>query len=108
MSPSSPALSKTASAFGKTPLDDESVANDSASLPLAETGESRALPANYAAEQTLLAGILANNEAITEVEDLLREEHFHIPLFGRHLPHLCRIIFKSADCECSDSCSFVC
>ena len=78
MSPSSPALSKAALS-----LDGDSAANDPAALRLAEAGESRALPANYAAEQTLLAGILANNEAITEVEDLLREEHFHIPLFGR-------------------------
>ena len=78
MNPSSPALSKAALS-----LDGDSAANDPTALRLAEAGESRALPANYAAEQTLLAGILANNEAITEVEDLLREEHFHIPLFGR-------------------------
>ncbi|MGR4001194.1 MAG: hypothetical protein OD811_05340, partial [Alphaproteobacteria bacterium] len=44
---------------------------------------SRALPTNEGAELAILSGVLANNEALVEIEDLLRGEHFSVSLLGR-------------------------
>jgi replicative DNA helicase len=40
-------------------------------------------PQNEQAEQALLGALLANNKAITRVEEFLRPEHFYDPLNGR-------------------------
>lgn len=43
----------------------------------------REMPSNLRAERALLGALLANNKALSRVEEFLAEHHFHDPLHGR-------------------------
>ncbi len=54
-----------------------------ASKPTAKASEYRELPHNVEAEQAVLGAVLINNEALNQVGDFLRAEHFFEPVHQR-------------------------
>ncbi|MDA7981463.1 MAG: replicative DNA helicase [Alphaproteobacteria bacterium] len=62
-------------------LADSSAAADGAVV--SDDAASRLLPTHEGAELAIISGVLANNEALIDIEDLVQGEHFSVPLLGR-------------------------
>lgn len=54
----------------------------------------RQIPANIAAEQMLLGAVIINNEALNEISEFLRAEHFYEPLHQKVYTGICHLLDK--------------
>lgn len=52
----------------------------------------RAPPHNEEAEQALLGAILTNNRAYEKISELLKPEHFHLPVHQRIYQAICKVV----------------